>query len=639
VEISLEQIARALNGKIRNGQVIAAGPGHSAADESLSVTLSDTADGGFIVKSFANDDWKTCKNYVLEKLGLPAFKPNGHRRSEADIIAAVVAAAEQQDHQESRPKAKPVAAYDYTDADGTLLYQVCRYIPKRFAHRQPDGRGGWIHKGTHKRVVYRWPSINKYPDATIFICEGEKDVDNVAALGLCATTVASGKWTDDCVQALAGRDCWILEDADDAGRAKALEAAKLLHPVAQSVKVIRLPGLADGCDVSDWLDMGHSKEELYDVCASTPDWQPDTKQQSAPEVTKPIPVSKSLVAYPLVRFGDVSVSAERDYLIKGLLPRVGLVLAWGQPKCGKSFWAMDTALHIALGWTYRDRKTHQASVVYFALEGHGGYARRIEAFRRYHNVTDAPFYLLRSKVNLVRKVDQLIKDIEAQLGNEPPGAIFVDTLNRSMPGSESSDEDMSAYLEAAGKMEQHFGCCVVVIHHCGLDATRPRGHTSLTAAVDMQIAIKRGGDLEVIATVEYAKDDAEGAEVYSRLHPVDIGFDPDGDPIGSLVVLPADKNTIHKPLPNVKATNAADVAMRALMEAISEMGKPAPASNHIPSKTMIVTIADWRKYAYQAGISTGGDRARQKAFERASEWLNGKKRIGIWNEFVWIANR
>jgi hypothetical protein len=276
--------------------------------------------------------------------------------------------------------------------------------------------------------------------------------------------------------------------------------------------------------------------------------------------------------------------------------------------------------------------------VYLALEGHGGYARRIEAFRRHHNVTDAPFYLLRSKINIVRKVEQLIKDIEAQLGDEHPGAIFIDTLNRSLPGSESSDEDMGKYLEAAGKIEQHFGCCVVVIHHCGLDATRPRGHTSLTAAVDMQIAIRRGGDLEVIATVEHAKDDAEGAEVYSRLHPIDVGLDADGDPIGSLVVLPADKNTIHKPTAATKTTNAADVALRALTEATAEMGQSAPASNHIPGSVRVVTVADWRRYAYQAGISTGGERARQKAFERASEWLNGKKRIGIWNEFVWINN-
>ena len=131
-------------------------------------------------------------------------------------------------------------AYDYRDRDGMLLYQVLRYDnPKRFGHRQPDGHGGWIYKGTHRRVLFRWGELLQFPSATAIITEGEKDAINTAALGFFATTVASGKWTDDCVQALAGRDCWILEDNDDTGRKKALEAAKLLHPVASSVKIIR----------------------------------------------------------------------------------------------------------------------------------------------------------------------------------------------------------------------------------------------------------------------------------------------------------------------------------------------------------------------------------------------------------------
>jgi 5S rRNA maturation endonuclease (ribonuclease M5) len=87
--------------------------------------------------------------------------------------------------------------------------------------------------------------IAAIPKRYLLVCEGEKDADRVASLDLCATTIASGKWTDDCVNALAGRDCCILEDNDDAGRKKALDAAKLLHPVANSIKIIRLPGLGD----------------------------------------------------------------------------------------------------------------------------------------------------------------------------------------------------------------------------------------------------------------------------------------------------------------------------------------------------------------------------------------------------------
>ena len=81
-----------------------------------------------------------------------------------------------------KPKGQIVATYDYTDADGNLLYQVVRYDPKDFRQRRPDGNGRWIWKLDERRVPYRWSDILKYPDGTVFICEGEKDADRVASL-------------------------------------------------------------------------------------------------------------------------------------------------------------------------------------------------------------------------------------------------------------------------------------------------------------------------------------------------------------------------------------------------------------------------------------------------------------------------
>ena len=129
-----------------------------------------TSGDDIVVHSFASDDPIECKKYVREKCGIQ-FKPNGKERfSEADIERAVMMAAESR-----TPKSKPTATYDYRDGDGTLLYQVLRYDnPKRFQHRQPDGRGGWIYRGTQRRVLYRYPDLLKFPSATIFVTEGER---------------------------------------------------------------------------------------------------------------------------------------------------------------------------------------------------------------------------------------------------------------------------------------------------------------------------------------------------------------------------------------------------------------------------------------------------------------------------------
>ena len=53
-----------------------------------------------------------------------------------------------------------VATYDYTDESGNLLYQTCRYQPKDFRQRRPDGKGGWINnlQGV-RRVLYRLPEV------------------------------------------------------------------------------------------------------------------------------------------------------------------------------------------------------------------------------------------------------------------------------------------------------------------------------------------------------------------------------------------------------------------------------------------------------------------------------------------------
>jgi len=72
-------------------------------------------------------------------------------------------------------------------------------------------------------------------------------------------------------------------------------------------------------------------------------------------------------------------------------------------------------------------------------------------------------------------------------------------------------------------------CAVIIIHHCGVDATRPRGHTSLTGAVMSQLAVRRLTDLRAVMTTEWAKDFGEGAEVASALEIIEVGTDPDGD--------------------------------------------------------------------------------------------------------------
>jgi len=220
----------------------------------------------------------------------------------------------------------------------------------------------------------------------------------------------------------------------------------------------------------------------------------------------------------LIPFDEITLGTQRRDLVKGLIPRVGLTVAWGPPKCGKSFWTFDLALHVALGWEYRGRRVHQGSVVYCAFEGQTGIEARVAAFRKRSlagHVDKVPLFLEPITLDLVRDHRALIAAIKRQLGEEKPVAVALDTLNRSIRGSESSDEDMTAYVNAADAIRAAFDCAVIIIHHCGIDGTRPRGHTSLTGAADAQLAIKRDTENKIIVTVEWMKDGPEGGIIAS----------------------------------------------------------------------------------------------------------------------------
>jgi hypothetical protein len=334
----------------------------------------------------------------------------------------------------------------------------------------------------------------------------------------------------------------------------------------------------------------------------------------------------------LIRFRDLRPSTDPEYLIKGLIPRTGLVVVWGPPKCGKSFSTMDMMLHVALGWEYHGDAVQGGPTVYCAFEGQSGYGKRAEAFRRHHHLeddADIPFYLVAARFSMVKDHLELIQAIKEQLGagtppsDTKPVAVVLDTLNRSIDGSESDDKDMTAYIKAADAIREEFGCAIIIVHHCGVDATRPRGHTSLTGAVDAQLAVKRDVAGNVMMTVEWMKDGEEGDTVACRLEAVRVGTDSNGQSIFSCVVVPADDTLIPTKAKPTKLPKAAQTALRALKEAVIELGAVPPASNHIPPAVRVVTFDQWRDYAYRRGISTSDEAsARRKVGSCSISWTD-----------------
>ena len=171
-------------------------------------------------------------------------------------------------------KMEIVATYDYADENGVLIYQVVRYSNKTFRQRKAldNGEWEWNLKGV-KRVPYRLPSIIKNANKRIIIIvEGEKDVHTLLEAGArCVTTNSggAGKWIADYNQFFKGANVVAIPDNDSPGLDHMYNVCNNLFDHAKSVRLVKLTGLKDKQDVSDWLK-DHSLEELLDITEKTP---------------------------------------------------------------------------------------------------------------------------------------------------------------------------------------------------------------------------------------------------------------------------------------------------------------------------------------------------------------------------------
>jgi putative DNA primase/helicase len=180
------------------------------------------------------------------------------------------------------------ATYDYTDEEGRLVFQTVRYgyrnrdghrvlaadgrRKKTFAQRQPAGSGWAWNLNSIEPVPYRLPQLRAAiaNDQTIFIPEGEKCVDRLIDAGLCATCNAMGanKWRNELTSYFSGAKVVILSDNDRAGREHGRLVAEKLKGTADSLLILDIPGLPEKGDVFDWLEAGHTAEELQELVAS-----------------------------------------------------------------------------------------------------------------------------------------------------------------------------------------------------------------------------------------------------------------------------------------------------------------------------------------------------------------------------------
>jgi putative DNA primase/helicase len=257
--MNAQEIAKGL-GKFSTttGGFVAPCPAHDDSNPSLSIT--DGKDGKVLVHCHAGCDQQVVITALKSKKLWPEVEVAEPKRPRG------------------RPKQVVVATYDYCDPDtGEVKLQVVRYEPKTFKQRRPDGKGGWSWSvPATERILFNLPAVAQNAGKAVCIVEGEKDVLSLTKIGVVATCNpgGAGKWQPNYTDALAGRDVLILPDNDKPGEDHAEIVARSLYGRAKSVRIIRLPGLAEKGDVSDWIDAGGSLADLARLRADAAVYEP-----------------------------------------------------------------------------------------------------------------------------------------------------------------------------------------------------------------------------------------------------------------------------------------------------------------------------------------------------------------------------
>src|SRR5262245_42241363 len=381
-----------------------------------------------------------------------------------------------------------VKTYSYQNKRGELLYEVVRYEPKSFSQRRPDGPSKWIaNLDGVRRVLYRLSEV--LCAETVYIVEGEKDVDNLRSIGLTATcnSGGAGKWRPEYAESFKSHQrIVVIPDADEPGRKHAQQVAATLAGKVASLKILELPNLPLKGDVSDWLASGGTRTELEALVGVSPEFV--------------IGEERGGMRFTSMRDFLNEPEEQVQWLVEKHLPLGGDSLLVAKPKVGKSTLARCCALAVARGEEFLGCKTTKGAVLYLALE-----EKRTEVRRHFQAMGirhDEPIFIFcaTSPADGMALLCKAINEHRQVL-------VIVDPLFRFVRVRDVNDyAAVTNALEPLHALARESGAHVLAVHHIGKgdrqggDAVL--GSTALFAAVDTLLTMKRNDKYRTLSTIQ-----------------------------------------------------------------------------------------------------------------------------------------
>ena len=572
--------------------------------------------------------------------------------------------------------------YIYHAADGTIAFRKLRGRDKTgkktFWIERPDGKGGWI-KGTKDKngnslvdtsILYRLPEvIEAVAQGYEIVCvEGEKDADRLWSIGIPATCNAHGaadatknqqpKWKAEHSEQVRGALILVIPDRDNAGYAHAEATCKLSLSVAKRVRRLVLrehwPECPKGGDVSDYLDAGHTREQLDELIAKAPDYTPPGEQE----------------ILPLHWHGEIDPLDSRPWLIQDLLPEVGVGWVSGQWGTYKTFTVLDIATCIMTSRPFLDFDiVRPGGVLMLALEGQSEVAIRCQAVLEkkggYVSGKHAPFAWTEVSPPLTdpKTADVIIataKAVEAKLKerfNLPLSLILIDSLMAGA-GYTKEGQDNDAALTSIitanmGKVSRALGCFTFLLDHYGKDTqVGTRGSSAKECNPDVILALlgdrqDAGQVTNCRLAIRKRRTGENGVEFAFKPRRVEMGLNPKTEKMETTLVIDwgeAEQPGTAKPKRNEWGnTKGAKVLRKIIMELLVECGEEIMPFANGPMvralKTDLVEAEFFKSYRTSGETEKAKKDAKRKAFQRALDAASDKiitREVGG-TDYVWLS--
>jgi hypothetical protein len=382
--------------------------------------------------------------------------------------------------------------------------------------------------------------------------------------------------------------------------------------------------------------------------------------------------------------GDKAGRPHQLWMVKNLLPRIGVALLAGQSGAGKTFLEIDLAVSLALGEPFFGRKVAQAGgTLILAGEASGTIEARIDAakigrsspfYREVHvgPATDVPDRLPIAWANvgglsnpktfdqLLNHVAQIARDMKERFGIQLM-LIVVDTLAASFGFSDENDAaEATAAMKSLERLSQATDTLVLGVAHYGKVAeTGVRGSSAFTASSDVIIAVIADKDQTTgnvgsrqLALIK-SRTGATGWGCPFELRQVGLGTDEDGDAITSCVVVAnleaaGTGEGSTKEAASTKLSPAAKILFDCVVAVIADRGSRIRPFGTDGPEVMAARLPDvegefFARYATPSGSEEQRRDAKRKAYKRALDRLVDMRRIVTREDergiFVWLASQ